>query len=511
MSQQAAASGGARVQPLPWAEIAVMAVGLFALGLLFHEEIAAAIGVWESSTAYNHCFLVLPIALYLAWERRGRLRGLVPEPTPLAVLGAVPVVFAWLVAERLGIMEARQLAAFALVLLLFLTVLGPGICRAMAAPLLYLVFLVPFGAFVTPLLQRFTTWSIDVGLGVFGVPHAIDNFTIDIPEGTFLVAEACAGLRFLIASIAFGTLYALLLYRSWLRRALFLAASMVVPVIANGVRALGIVMIGHVLGSAQAAETDHILYGWLFFVAVQLLLILAGLPFRQDVPGAMPPIGIAPGLRPASPLQDGRALAAGLLLALVAASGPAVATLLASRSAPDIVAITPTLAIPAGCTRADGARGAPGPGIATVQRLICDGEQITLTTRTLPSGSAVGALLAARRRAVDDGEEAVTFTVHPGGSDQPWWQAVRTDTPPRVEAVALWIRGHPATGGLGDRLALARDSLGGGEYRAVLGTIEVAPLPASDLPAGDQRAVLEDFLASETGLSAEIAAKSRRP
>ena len=38
-----------------------LAIGLVALGLLFHAEIAAAVKTWIDSTAYNHCFLVIPI------------------------------------------------------------------------------------------------------------------------------------------------------------------------------------------------------------------------------------------------------------------------------------------------------------------------------------------------------------------------------------------------------------------------------------------------------------------
>ena len=136
-------------------------------------------------------------------------------------------------------MEGRQLIAMGFVQALFLGVLGRRLCRAMAAPLLYLFFLVPFGAFLTPVLQTFTSHFIARGLDLLGIPNYSDANIIEIPEGTFYVAEACAGLRFLIASIAFGVLYALLIYRSPGRRIAFIAVSLVVPVIANGFRALG--------------------------------------------------------------------------------------------------------------------------------------------------------------------------------------------------------------------------------------------------------------------------------
>src|SRR5215218_3359752 len=121
---------------------------------------------------------------------------------------------------------------------------------------------------MVPWMQDITAAFVGHGLALLRVPAYVDGYTIEIPEGTFYVAEACAGLRFLIASIAFGVLYALLMYRSPVRRGVFILVSIVVPVIANGFRALGIVVLGHVLGSAEAAAADHVLYGWIFFSLV---------------------------------------------------------------------------------------------------------------------------------------------------------------------------------------------------------------------------------------------------
>ncbi len=253
-----------------------------ALGLVFHEEVVAAVRTWNDSAAYTHCFLVIPVAVYLLWDRRRVLDGIPRQLTPAASLLGVPMVAVWLVSERLGIMEGRQLAAISFVEVGFLALLGKRLWWAMAGPLLYLYFLVPFGEFLTPGLQDTTTLFIRHGLEILGVPAYIDGYVIEIPQGTFFVAEACAGLRFLIASTAFGCLYALLIYHSPLRRGVFILVSILVPIVANGFRAMGIVYLGHILGSAEAAAADHILYGWIFFSLVNLLLIALGLPFRED-------------------------------------------------------------------------------------------------------------------------------------------------------------------------------------------------------------------------------------
>ncbi len=255
--------------------------GLAVLALVFGEEGRAAVRVWNQSSAYGHCFLVLPIAAYLAWDRRHRLAAVPCRPAPLLLLAAPPLGLAWLCSEQLGIMEGRQLVVICFVQLLAMTVLGWRMWRALAAPLLYLFFLVPFGAFATPDLQSLITDFVRIGLDAFAVPNFADGFTIEIPEGRFHIAEACAGLRFLIATLAFGALYAVLMFRSPARRICFVAACAVVPVGGNGLRALGIVLLAHIGGRQAAADTDHVVYGWVFCCCLLMLLTLAGLPFRD--------------------------------------------------------------------------------------------------------------------------------------------------------------------------------------------------------------------------------------
>ena len=298
---------------------------------LDNQDDGFGVATWMDSTAYNHCFLVLPIALFLAWDRRDELVG-VPIAADLRFAAlAVPVVAVWLLAERLGIMEGRQLMVICLVQVLFLATLGWPMWKSQSGPLLYLFFLVPFGAFLTPVLQDFTAGFTTAGLDILGVPYYSDGYIIEIAQGVFYVAEACAGLRFLIASVAFGVLYALMMYRTPVRRGVFIAVSIVTPIIANGFRALGIVLLGRYLGSAEAAGADHIIYGWVFFSFVILMLVALGLPFRQD---ARRP-GERSAIPPAPPIHARAALAACAVLVVVAAIGPAAASAMnrASRDA----------------------------------------------------------------------------------------------------------------------------------------------------------------------------------
>jgi exosortase len=79
---------------------------------------------------------------------------------------------------------------------------------------------------------------------------------ITAPGGYFEVAEACSGVKFLIAMVAYGTLVANVCFRSWPRRAAFMAMALVVPILANGVRAWGTVFIaGRSVSASLPAST----------------------------------------------------------------------------------------------------------------------------------------------------------------------------------------------------------------------------------------------------------------
>jgi exosortase A len=459
--------------PSLYSGLIALASGLLLLGLLFRSEIVAAVRVWNDSTAYNHCFLIIPIVAYLVWDRRDTLRGMTAHSLPWAAVMGLPLAIIWLLAERLGIMEGRQLVVVTLLQVLVLSVLGWRLWWTLAGPLLYLYFLVPFGEFIVPALQDVTTTLVRHGLEILQVPAFIDGYVIEIPEGTFFIAEACAGLRFLIASIAFGCLYALMIYRSPGRRAAFILASIGVPIVANGLRAIGIIWLGHVLGSAQAAAVDHVVYGWLFFSFVIVLLILAGLPFREDDRPQGPPQGdIAPVITPVRGM-----LIAVLVLAVVAGVGPVAAGAI-DRSTTSVVAGIRPLDLTPECSTlsADTVSSGEAADRLLVQRVVCDGLTLELRIAVFPARSTAAPVLAERRRltratAVD--EEMVT-TLQGPGDQSVRWRLVQVSEPAYAIASAIWINGEPAAGGLSMRLQMAWHSLTGGQWAPVV--LAITPL-----------------------------------
>jgi exosortase A len=302
------------------APLALIGVAIVVFGLGFHREAIDAVGVWLASTAYTHCFLILPVVGYLLWERRSVIAASSPRPALWPLLLMPLLSAAWLLAAALDINEGRQLLVIAMFEVVLLSALGHLLYRQLLAPLLFLFFLVPTGYFLVPWLQSITADIAVAGLRLLHIPVFSDGYLIDIPAGSFEVAEACAGLRFLIAASVFSCLFAVLMYRSWPRRGFYIALSIVAAIVANGMRAFGLIYYAHLAGSGAAALADHILYGWLFFSLVIALLIGLGMLLREKSE------------RPAPVAQSSVASAASRwqalaipLAALLAITGPAYA------------------------------------------------------------------------------------------------------------------------------------------------------------------------------------------
>ena len=318
-----------------------MLVGLAALGTIFWREAAGAFTVWIESPTFNHGFLILPIVLYMMWTRRSGVASLPHRPAVLASLLVLPLSFAWLLTAIVSVLEAQQFVVIAILQVVLVATLGWPVYRRFAAPFLYLFFLVPSGAELVPALQQTTAHFAVIALKLVGVPVYSNGAVIEIPAGTFAVAEACAGLRFLIATVAFGVFYAAQIYRGVLKRLIFVAFCIVVPILANGLRVFGIIWAAQLLGSPTAAVADHLIYGWAFFSLVLILLVFVGRAFAdQDMPA---PSTSSVGGEKTSPA---RVLTAGALAAVAAAVFPAIWLLLGESSAAAFPATPPSVLPP---------------------------------------------------------------------------------------------------------------------------------------------------------------------
>ncbi len=255
---------------------------VIAILLIFRHTFLGMAGIWARSDTYAHGFVVLPITLWLIWRKRSEVARLTPRPSYSAWLLLAGVGFSWLLGDLAAVNSLTQFAAVGMLVLAVPAVLGWPVARALAFSLLFLFFSVPLGDFAMPKLMDWTAAMTIFGLRLTGIPVHAEGLRFVIPSGSWSVVEACSGVRYLIASITVGTLFAYLTYHSLKRRILFVLASIIVPVIANWLRAYMIVMIGHLSSNRLAVGVDHVVYGWLFFGLVMMAMFWVGGRWRED-------------------------------------------------------------------------------------------------------------------------------------------------------------------------------------------------------------------------------------
>lgn len=312
--------------------VLIMLVGVF------WPTFYSMVEVWNRSETFTHGYLIFPISAWLIWRRRAHLAYVTPSPDWRGLLLLAFSGAFWLLAEAGSIQIGAQYALIAMLIATVWAMLGLAVVRILFFPLMFLFLAVPVGEFLMQPLMNFTADFTVAALQLTGIPVYREGTFFSVPSGDWSVVEACSGLRYLIASVTLGALFAYLTYRSWRRRALFTLAAFIVPVLANGARAYMIVIIGHLSNMKLAVGIDHYIYGWVFFGLVMLLLFWIGSFWREDEP------------IPDSPLADlnsesqltGTSVSGFLLSAIAvlttAITWPAYAHWLDQRALPDMPA-----------------------------------------------------------------------------------------------------------------------------------------------------------------------------
>jgi exosortase A len=260
----------------PLLQLAAVWLGLL---VLFFPDWRAMAGQWWDSSTYNHILLVPPIIGWLVAQRRFELLRLTPAGWWPALVVFAGAGLLWLLGDLAGLAVARHLALVVMAQAGFAAVMGPEVVAGLLFPLGYMLFLVPMGDELIPALQTMTARLTMALLGLAHIPATINGVFITTPAGYFQVAEACSGIKFLIAMVAYGALVANVCFLRWGRRAAFMAVSVVVPILANGLRAFGTIWIAGWYGIAFAASFDHVIYGWVFFALVMALCMAVGWRF----------------------------------------------------------------------------------------------------------------------------------------------------------------------------------------------------------------------------------------
>ena len=259
-------------RPMPWTAIAWFTVLMIAT---YFPILKHLVWQWSTDEDVGHGFFVPVVAGYVAWQRREELLALRSQPTRWGWL-----VLFWGAAQAyIGTVGAElflQRTAFLITLCGILIVLGgKPLMKALAFPLLLLLFMVPLPTVVynqiTFPLQLLASRVAEVMLGLFGIPVLRDGNVLELASQRLSVAEACSGIRSLL-SLSFLSLVFAYFFDSkvWMRWVL-LILTVPIAIVVNSAR----VTLTGVLSEVNpdlAKGLFHSVEGWLVFVLALILL-----------------------------------------------------------------------------------------------------------------------------------------------------------------------------------------------------------------------------------------------
>ena len=240
------------------------------LAALYADVLASLVQDWWGNESYSHGFLVVPLALYIAWKQSHAIFAtpVAPSANGLYATGTGCLLY---VAGKLGAeFFATRISLVLVVAGLVWTFWGTMRLRQLAFPLLLIASVVPlpvivYNSLAAP-LQLLASNLATHATQFLGVSVYRDGNVIQLANTSLGVAEACSGLRSL-GSLTVGALLLGFLERFdiWSRAGIFVLA-IPIAVFFNVVR---------VTGTALLAERDpdlamgfyHSISGWLIFVA----------------------------------------------------------------------------------------------------------------------------------------------------------------------------------------------------------------------------------------------------
>jgi exosortase len=257
--------------------VAVAAVAIATLIALYTPVLYYMGLQWAQDEDYSHGFLIVPLALYFIWERRRKLVRLPIEPSwwgvaPLA-LGSLTLAIGRLGTELMNLRVSFVLTLIGLVLLL----LGRKIFRLLAFPLCFLFLMVPLPqSLVNVVAFRLQLVAADMAVNavqMLGIPALREGNIIHLANAHLFVAQACSGLRSLMALITLGVVFAYFFRKSLAERAIIVLSAIPIAIVVNAFRVALTGVLTHKFGQQAAEGMIHTTEGLFTFTLAFLLLL----------------------------------------------------------------------------------------------------------------------------------------------------------------------------------------------------------------------------------------------
>ncbi len=274
------------VRKIPAWNIIISSLFLFIIFIILYKHVILnLISAWNSDPNSSHGFVIPFISGFFIWQRRELLGKvhLTPSIWGGAVLsgGLSLLVFAHM-AEAVTYIS---LSMFAVIAGIIVFVYGWDLFKKLSFPFFYLLFTVPvprelYDTVAFPLKLIVTRCSVGI-LDMMSIPVIREGNIIYLADTTLEVADACSGIRSIVALIAIAVAYTYLFQKTLIRRILLVLSAIPIAVIANGMRVIITGILANSYGAKVAQGFYHEFAGLVIFSVSFALLIGTGVVINK--------------------------------------------------------------------------------------------------------------------------------------------------------------------------------------------------------------------------------------
>ena len=240
------------------------------------------IHTWSTSDDYSHGFFILPISLYIAWQKKDEISHLDARPSKWGLVLFIFSLMIYFLAYSAGI---RTLSSFTIIPLwagIILYLFGFRMVGALMFPLFFLLFMIPvpsqiYSFLTIPLQLTVSKVSVMLTSGI-GIPIFAEGNVLHLPGRTLEVVEACSGLRSLLSLFVLSIVFGYFSLRSNLLRSVLFVSAVPVAILVNIVRVSLIVVAFYYFNFDLASASMHTWLGLgIFFLALIIIFVERGI------------------------------------------------------------------------------------------------------------------------------------------------------------------------------------------------------------------------------------------
>ena len=257
--------------------LVILAVLLFCFAWVLYQS--GLLIIWLEDEEYGHGMMVVGLLVYLLFRNRSELLTSTSN-----IHAGWPGIFLTLIAlllfslgELSGITAIQMYSIWIFAVATTFSIGGLTLFKKLLIPLCIIFLLIPLPNVIGPMLtSQLQLISSKIGVWVirlFGGVVYLEGNVIDMGGVKLLVAEACAGLRYLFPLMSIGAIAGYLMRApAWMRWSLFLV-TIPVTIFMNSFR-IGVTgLLTEAYGSSHTEGFLHFFEGWVVFVTSLLIII----------------------------------------------------------------------------------------------------------------------------------------------------------------------------------------------------------------------------------------------